>query len=195
MRDRPICAIDRWRCAVDGSTICASIDRSRSHRWIALRYRQMYCGAFDIVKGIHVDELKHSGYKIVMDYVQRHYHGITRGFIQEYCKHCPACQLSQPQVTRPPLRPIITRDFLERVQVDLIDVRHSPDQDYHYIGHFMDHFSKYHVLFPLKQKEWSINCYILQLETKQCCNFVNGAHCSLMIYLVPSHCTASTHAY
>jgi len=41
MRDRPICAIDRWRCAVDGSIICASIDRSRSHRWIALRYRQM----------------------------------------------------------------------------------------------------------------------------------------------------------
>ena len=83
---------------------------------------------FDIMKGIHVDELKHSGYK-VMDYVQQHYHGITRGFIQEYCKHCPACQLSQPQVTRPPLRPIITRDFLERVQVDLIDMRHSPAQD------------------------------------------------------------------
>ena len=44
MRDRPICAIDRWRCTVDGSTICASIDRSRSHRWIAQCYRQSYTG-------------------------------------------------------------------------------------------------------------------------------------------------------
>ncbi|XP_076037988.1 uncharacterized protein LOC143023355 [Oratosquilla oratoria] len=107
---------------------------------------------YDVVKGIHVDELSHCGYKKLKNYVDRHYFGITRGFIQEYCKYCPVCQLSQPQVTRPPLRPIVHKDFLERVQVDLIDMRHSPDRDYHYIGHFMDHFSKYHVLFPLKQK-------------------------------------------
>ena len=107
---------------------------------------------YQIVNNIHVDKLKHSGYKNVLEYAQRHYHGITRSFIQEYCKHCLVCQLSQPQVTRPPLRPIIHRDFLEREQVDLIDMRHTPDRDYHYMGHFMDHFTKYHVLFPLKQK-------------------------------------------
>ena len=34
-----------------------------------------------------------------------------------------------------------------------MDMRHSPDKDYHYIGHFMDHFLKVpYVLFPLKQK-------------------------------------------
>ena len=31
-------------------------------------------------------------------------------------------------------------------------MRHSPDGDYHYIGHVMDHFSKFHVLFPLRSK-------------------------------------------
>ena len=38
------------------------------------------------------------------------------------------------------------------MQVDLIDTRHSPDGEYNYIGHVMDHFSKYHVLFPLQTK-------------------------------------------
>ena len=79
--------------------------------------------------------------------VQRHYFGITRGFVQEFCTQCPVCQLSQPHITRPPLHPIIENDFLDRVQVDLIDMRHSSDNEYNYICHFMDHFSKFHVLF------------------------------------------------
>ena len=96
--------------------------------------------------------------------VQRHYFGITRGFVQEFCSHCPVCQLSQPQNTRPPLHPIIEneKDFLDRVQVDLIDMRHSPDNEYHYIGHFMDHFSKFHVLFPLKRKTAEEVSYMIQ---------------------------------
>ena len=39
---------------------------------------------YQIVNNIHVDKLKHSEYKNVLEYAQRHYHGITRGFIQEY---------------------------------------------------------------------------------------------------------------
>ena len=31
-------------------------------------------------------------------------------------------------------------------------MRHSPDRGYNYIGHFMDHFSKFHVLFPIQRK-------------------------------------------
>ena len=77
---------------------------------------------------------------------------MTRGFVQEFFKHCPVCQLKQPQLTKPPLQPIIEKNLLDRVQVDLIDMRHSPDGANNYIGHFMDHFSKFHVLFPLKQK-------------------------------------------
>ena len=84
--------------------------------------------------------------------MQRHYFGATRGFIQDLCKHCPVCQLSAPQTNRPPLKPIIEREFLSRVQIDLIDMRHSMDGEYAYIGHFVDHFSKFNVLFPLKTK-------------------------------------------
>ena len=31
-------------------------------------------------------------------------------------------------------------------------MRNSPDGEYHHIGHVMDHFSKFHILFPLKTK-------------------------------------------
>ena len=30
---------------------------------------------------------------------------------------------------------IIAQDFMERIQIDLIDMRHSPDGDFNYIGH------------------------------------------------------------
>ena len=38
------------------------------------------------------------------------------------------------------------------MHIDLIDLRHRPDGIYKWVGHYMDHWSKYHVLFPLAHK-------------------------------------------
>lgn len=38
------------------------------------------------------------------------------------------------------------------MQIDLIDLRHCPDGQYKWIAHYMDHWAKYHVLFPLMRK-------------------------------------------
>ena len=38
------------------------------------------------------------------------------------------------------------------IKIDLIDMRHRPDGIYHWIGHFMDHWSKMHILFSLARK-------------------------------------------
>ena len=84
--------------------------------------------------------------------VAKQYYGIPRQFVQEFCKRCPVCQLSQPQTTKPPLKPILADNFMERIQIDLIDMQGSPDGEYKFIGHVADHFSKFHVLFPLKSK-------------------------------------------
>ena len=94
--------------------------------------------------------------------MQRQYFGVTRGFVQEFCSHCPVCQLKQAQTTRPPLQPIIETDFLNRIQVDLIDMRHNPDGEFNYIGHFMDNFSKFHILFPLRKKTAEEVSYMLE---------------------------------
>ena len=106
----------------------------------------------DAVKQIHCEELQHAGYKKVLEKITRMFYGIPRSFVQEFCKRCPVCQLSQPQTVRPPLRLMIANGFLNRVQLDLIDMRHDPDGHFKWIGHFMDHFSKYQVIFPLKNK-------------------------------------------
>ena len=72
--------------------------------------------------------------------------------MQELCKRCPVCQVNSPLTHRPPLKPVVENDFLSRVQLDLIDMRHCKDGEYEYIGHFEDHFTKFTVLFPLKTK-------------------------------------------
>ncbi|XP_076039646.1 SCAN domain-containing protein 3-like [Oratosquilla oratoria] len=117
---------------------------------------------FNIVKQVHQDELQHGGYKKVTDYVSKHYYGIPRGFIQEFCKSCPICQLKQPQTTQPPLHPIIESGLLARVQVDLIDMQHTPDREYKWICHFMDHSTKFHIIFPLTSKDADVIAYGLQ---------------------------------
>ena len=33
-----------------------------------------------------------------------------------------------------------------------MDMRHRPDGIYKWIGHYMDHWSKFHVIFPLSRK-------------------------------------------
>ena len=38
------------------------------------------------------------------------------------------------------------------MQIDLIDMRHMPDDSYNYIVHYMDHWSKFHVMWPLMRK-------------------------------------------
>ena len=42
--------------------------------------------------------------------------------------------------------------YLSLLQIDLIDMWHDSDGPYNWIGHFMDNFSKFHVLFPLENK-------------------------------------------
>ena len=41
---------------------------------------------------------------------------------------------------------------MERIQIDPIDMRHCPDGDFHDIGYFVDHMTKFNILFPLRDK-------------------------------------------
>ena len=97
--------------------------------------------------------MKHSGYKKVLDMVQKQYYSITRSYVQKFCTTGPTRQLSQAQTIKAPLKLIIENNFLQRLQMDLIDMRNTPDGKFHYIAHVMDHFSKFHILFPTKTKE------------------------------------------
>ena len=107
---------------------------------------------YSVVKYVHNTHLVHAGYKKVLAKIEQEYYAVSRDYVQEFCKSCPTCELRKPQTVHEPLHPIIAKGVWHRVQVDLIDMRHSLDGEYCYIGHVVDHFSKYHVLFPLRSK-------------------------------------------
>ncbi|KFY25048.1 hypothetical protein V491_01918, partial [Pseudogymnoascus sp. VKM F-3775] len=71
--------------------------------------------------------------------------------------------LNRPNTTKAPLVPIISGRAWERVQIDLIDMRHEPSGQYKWILHIKDHFSKYTQLYPLKSKhaEPIADCFAL----------------------------------
>lgn len=52
-------------------------------------------------------------------------------------------------------KPIESRGFLDRLQVDLISLSHVPDQGFKYICHARDHFSRFSWARPLTSKRAS----------------------------------------
>ena len=107
---------------------------------------------FDIIKDFHYTT-KHIGYQNTHAQLNLRYSNIPRTFVEEFVKLCPTCNENRNQITRAPLTPIISCGFLQRLQIDLIDMRSDPDGDKKWIGHAVDHFSKFHILFPLQSKE------------------------------------------
>ena len=71
-----------------------------------------------------------------------------------------ACKTAQKSVA--PVKPILSPGFMRRGQVDLIDMTHDCDGDFKWIGHYIDHFTKFNFLWPQKRKRSTevANCLI-----------------------------------
>ena len=107
--------------------------------------------AFDTVANQHL-QLLHAGKNKTWEAVQQKFYGITRADVEFVIKRCKNCALNRPAATKAPLVPIVTSRAWERVQADLIDMRHEPSGQYKWILHIKDHLSKYTQLYPLKTK-------------------------------------------
>ena len=59
---------------------------------------------------------------------------------------------NRPNRTHPPLEPIVVSRLFERVEVDLIDMRHEPDGRFKWICHMKDHWSRLSKLTPATSK-------------------------------------------
>ena len=106
---------------------------------------------FDTIANQHL-QLLHAGKNKTCEAVQQKFYGITRADVEFVIKRCKNCALNRPAATKAPLVPIVTSRAWERVQADLIDMRHEPSGQYKWILHIKDHFSKYSQLYPLKSK-------------------------------------------
>jgi hypothetical protein len=117
---------------------------------------------FDIIAQEHL-KLLHAGRNKVWPTIEQQYYGIKREDVEFILKKCKNCTLNRPNTTKAPLVPIISGRAWERVQIDLIDMRHEPSGQYKWILHIKDHFSKYTQLYPLKSKhaEPIADCFAL----------------------------------
>jgi transposase InsO family protein len=107
--------------------------------------------AFDTIVNKHL-QLLYTGRDKVWAAIQQKYYSITWSEVTFVLKLCKNCALNRPAATKAPLQPIVSGRAWERVQVDLIDMRHEPSGQYKWILHVKDHFSKYTQLYALKSK-------------------------------------------
>jgi transposase InsO family protein len=77
----------------------------------------------------------------------------VREEVRQAIKKCQICARKASNRSRGPLTPILVNNLFERVQVDLIDFRDTPDDQYKWVLHAKDHFSKYCQLYPLLDKQ------------------------------------------
>ena len=96
--------------------------------------------------------LQHAGYIKTFQLLKQRYYGISREEVIWLLKHCHLCLQSRPSNTRALLEPISSGYTLERIQIDLVDMRTTPHNSYCWILHIKDHFSKFSFLYPLKDK-------------------------------------------
>ena len=115
------------------------------------RYVVPQLEVFDIIIQEHL-QLLHAGRNKVWPAIEQQYYGIKREDVEFILKRCKNCTLNRLNTTKAPLVPIISGRAWERVQIDLIDMRHEPSGQYKWILHIKDHFSKYTQLYPLKSK-------------------------------------------
>lgn len=108
--------------------------------------------AFHFVKRAH-EELQHAGYHKTYNHLCRTIYGISRADVKWLVNKCQICLFNRPNKTRGPLQPIVSTHILERIQIDLIDMRHEPDGHFKWIAHIKDHYSKFSMLEALTSKQ------------------------------------------
>ena len=107
--------------------------------------------AFDALVEIHL-KLGHPGRNKCFYGVDQEYYGLKREECVWIREHCTTCILNSAAKNKAPMTAIIVNETFERVQIDLIDMRHQPSGRYGWILHIKDHWSKYTQLYALYGK-------------------------------------------
>ena len=83
--------------------------------------------------------------------VNKKYANVTRDGLNLFKEMCEECQLKKRKIAGKGLvfKPLLSKDFNSRGQVDLVDMQSMRDGD---ILHYQDHLTKFAVLRPLTSK-------------------------------------------
>lgn len=96
----------------------------------------------------------HGGEKRTYVHVRNNVANITFQQVKLFISLCNACNLKHiPRHKKKIVKPIVSENFGERGQIDLIDMRNENDSHYKYILHYQDHLTKFSILRALPNKE------------------------------------------
>ncbi|KAI3620135.1 hypothetical protein CBS9595_002102 [Malassezia furfur] len=95
--------------------------------------------------------IHHQGTNKTWHEISSRYQGIPKRVVDYVIRQCQLCQRQRQGLRPAPIQAIVTQRVMERVQVDMIDMRREPDGEYQWILHIKDHFSRFCMLYPLKQ--------------------------------------------
>ena len=90
------------------------------------------------------------------------YDNVTQKMIAAFVSNCTTCQKKKTKPNKGlVVRPLQTKNILERGQVDLIVMESAPDRGFKYILNYQDHFSKFLFLRPMTTKTAAETAYNL----------------------------------
>lgn len=94
----------------------------------------------------------HGGRDKMLYYVKKKWR-IPRFACEIFLDCCETCNRRRPTIQQGVVRkPIVTKGFNSRAQVDLIDFQSTPDGEYSWLLNYQDHATKFLQLRPLKSK-------------------------------------------
>ena len=69
----------------------------------------------------HVDQIdiRFISFNVLCIQISSMYYGIPRSIVEAFVSMCNVCQQKKPQHNQAPLRPIISHNFLSRLQVSM----------------------------------------------------------------------------
>jgi hypothetical protein len=108
---------------------------------------------FDVIKGAHI-ATGHSGCDRMVKELGKKYANITRDSIELFMSMCIDCQCKcvRPMTKGVVVRPILSKEFSARGQVDLIDMQSLSHGSFKWIMVYHDHLTKFVVIRPLTSK-------------------------------------------
>ena len=109
----------------------------------------------------------HYGQDRCSNLCDRYFFGITRKLARLYPARCAVCQQKQAKQHKAKLVPILAKSLFERIVIDLLDYSRKASHGYKWILHACDHFSKYHWVFAMLNKEAATVAHHLEMLLQQ----------------------------
>ena len=121
---------------------------------------------FDVIVREH-NAIHHQGTSKTWYEISRRYHGIPKRAVDWVLRHCLLCHDYRPGPRPAPTQKISSHEVMERVQMDLIDMRREPDRKYRWILHIKDHYSRFCMLYPLRRRRGKhvVRCFLQWIAT------------------------------